>query len=297
MSTEIKGAQTALTIREDQTTFTAEQQQALLNHAGVSGNAKSADVEVFFHQVKRTGLDPFAKQIYMIERMGKQTIQTGIDGFRLIARRAVDRTGESLGYEDNLWCDQHGNWRDVPKPGEHPVAAKVTVLRNGERFPAVALFEEYAATKRDGSLTQMWKDRPAGQLAKCAEALALRKAFPQDLSGLYTAEEMQQADNSTPAPRQTTPTPAPTASSPGAASASSPDTAGPSTPDQPAERLQAIWDDPAAIDSALPWLRSNRPELAEKAAARLAEFEAADNTETEGQTSIEDAEIVEDTNE
>lgn len=278
MSNETKGAQTALTIREDQTAFTEDQQQALLHHAGVSANSKPADVEVFFHQVKRTGLDPFAKQIYMIERQGKQTIQTGIDGFRLIARRAVDRTGESLGYEDNLWCDQNGTWRDIPKPGERPLAAKVTVLRHGERFPAIALFDEYAATKRDGSLTQMWKDRPAGQLAKCAEALALRKAFPQDLSGLYTADEMQQADNSQPEQ------PAP--SEPSADPATDP------TADVPAERLQAIWDDPAAIEKALPWLRRNRSELAEKAAARLAEFEAADNTEAEGQTSIEDAEIV-----
>lgn len=281
-------ADTALTIREDQTGFTEEQQQALLNHAGVSRNAKPADVEVFFHQVKRTGLDPFAKQIYLIERQGKQTIQTGIDGFRLIARRAVDRTGETLGYEDNLWCDENGTWHDVPKPGARPIAAKVTVLRNGQRFPAIALYDEYVATKRDGTVNAMWSQRPAGQLAKCAEALALRMAFPQDLSGLYTADEMHQADN---VPQPAAPASAPAASSPGATSAGSPEQA---TEDAWSRRLAEIWDDPAAIDRAMKSLRSNRPDLAERAQERLREFETADQPEVPGQTSIEDAEVIED---
>jgi hypothetical protein len=80
---------------------------------------------------------------------------------------------------------------------EPPAAAKVTVLRNGAPYSAVALFSEYAQTTKDGNLTQMWRDKGALMIAKCAEALALRKAFPQDLSGIYTAEEMAQADNST----------------------------------------------------------------------------------------------------
>src|SRR5690606_39764911 len=63
-----------------------------------------------------------------------------------------------------------------------PAAAKVVVVRDGNRYPAVALFSEYAATKRDGTLTGMWLSKPALMLAKCAEALALRKAFPLDLS-------------------------------------------------------------------------------------------------------------------
>jgi hypothetical protein len=81
---------------------------------------------------------------------------------------------------------------------EHPAAAKVTVLRGEGRFPAVALWDEYVALKRDGSVTQMWANKGALMLAKCAEALALRKAFPQDLSGIYTSDEMAQADNRQP---------------------------------------------------------------------------------------------------
>src|SRR5699024_10917974 len=55
--------------------------------------------------------------------------------------------------------------------------------------------DEYAQKTRNGTLTQMWQQRPAGQLSKCAEALAWRMAFPQDLAGMYTAEEMHQATN------------------------------------------------------------------------------------------------------
>lgn len=194
-----------LAINDDQQFWTNDQRAALAQ-LGVE-KASDADLAVFFHQCQRTGLDPFARQIYMISRKDrgqiKQTIQTGIDGFRLIARRATDASRGTLGYDDTLWCDQNGQWTDVWLRREPPAAAKVTVIRNGERFPAVALFTEYAGYKYDGGLTKMWADKGALMLAKCAEALALRKAFPQDLSGLYTSDEMQQADNgqqSAPAP-------------------------------------------------------------------------------------------------
>jgi phage recombination protein Bet len=190
---------TALTIQDGQTEFSPGQ-IATLRQLGVE-NATREDLAVFFHQSVRTGLDPFARQIYMIGRWTKQgtkqTIQTGIDGYRLIARRAADRTRETFGYEDTLWCGEDGVWRDVWLSKASPAAAKVTVIRNGERFSAVALFSEYAGTTKDGSYTNMWATKSSVMIAKCAEALALRKAFPQDLSGIYTAEEMAQADSDT----------------------------------------------------------------------------------------------------
>lgn len=128
-----------------------------------------------------------------------------------------------------------------------------------------------------------WSKDPALMLKWRAISECVRLACSEVLAGLYTPEEVAEITSSE--WKSQPPQPAPSAPSPEPAK------------DAAADRLTAIWDDPAAIDSALPWLRSNRPELAEKAAARLAEFEAADNTETEGQTSIEDAEIVEDTNE
>lgn len=190
--------QTTLAIQPEQTRFT-DQQVTMLRHIGVE-KAKDADLQVFFHQCQRTGLDPFARQIYMIERWSKEgpkyTIQTGIDGYRLIGRRAAQRAKETISVKQPLWAHPDGGWRDVWLPAwGTPGAAKVTILRGGEEFTAVALFDEYKQTKRDGGLTQMWAQRPAGQIAKCAEALAWRMAFPQDLAGIYTDTEMEQADN------------------------------------------------------------------------------------------------------
>jgi len=189
---------TELAIREGQSAFDGKQ-IAALEQLGVAG-ASRADQAIFFHQCVRTGLDPFLRQIYMIKRkqwdadkkqsVEKQTIQTGIDGFRLIARRAADKRKETLGYADTLWCGEDGQWRDVWLASEPPAAAKVTVYRDGQPFPAVALMREFRATKRDGSPAAQWASKPVHMIAKCAEALALRMAFPQDLSGLYTTDEM-----------------------------------------------------------------------------------------------------------
>jgi phage recombination protein Bet len=222
MSTDIavRGQSSDLTITDGQT-FWTDKQIATLKQLGVE-NAANGDLAVFFHQSVRTGLDPFARQIYMIGRNQKNqktnqwetkyTIQTGIDGYRLIARRVVDARREILAYEDTLWCDDKGQWVDVWLSEQPPAAAKVTVLRNGARFSAVALWREYVQTTRDGSPNSMWSRMGSGQLAKCAEALALRKAFPQDLSGIYTTEEMGQADARTEVGPAPAPAPRPSAS-------------------------------------------------------------------------------------
>lgn len=186
--------------------FWTEKQLAGLAQLGVAG-ASNGDLAVFMHVAQRTGLDPFAKQIYMIGRetnvkgedgqwhkVIKQTIQTGIDGFRLIARRAVDASGETLSIDGGAWCGPDGVWQDVWLGTGAPAAARVIVRRGGHEFVGVAILSEYAQMKRDGTTVGQWANRPAGMLAKCAEALALRKAFPLDLSGIYSDDEMEQAD-------------------------------------------------------------------------------------------------------
>ena len=189
-----------LTIQDNQDVFT-QRQLAALAQIGVQG-ATPADLAVFLHQCQRTGLDPFNRQIYMINRrqkengnyVMKQTIQVGIDGFRTIARRAADRNHELFSEPETLWCGEDGVWHDVWIAPTPPVAAKVTVRRGEGEFTGVALYREYVGTRFDKSTQRhvpnsMWASKPATMIAKCAEALALRKAFPQDLSGLYTSDE------------------------------------------------------------------------------------------------------------
>lgn len=195
-----------LTIQDNQDVFT-KRQMAALTQIGVQG-ATPADLAVFLHQCQRTGLDPFSRQIYMINRRQKdqhgnyvlkQTIQVGIDGFRTIARRAADRNHELFSEPETLWCGEDGVWHDVWIAPNPPVAAKATVRRGEGEFTGVALYREYVGTRFDKSTQRhvpnsMWASKPATMIAKCAEALALRKAFPQDLSGLYTADETNMDD-------------------------------------------------------------------------------------------------------
>lgn len=174
----------ALALSPDQD-FWTDKQRAALAQLGVD-KAAPGDLAVFMHVAQRTGLDPFSRQIYMIERGGKQTIQTGIDGFRLIAQRRPQYAGQT----EPEWCGQDGQWRDFWFGEKPPVAARVRVLRHDWDVPAtgVAMLQEFSAGN------SMWRSKPAHMLAKCAEALALRKAFPNDLAGLLTPEEAARED-------------------------------------------------------------------------------------------------------
>lgn len=204
MTTEIAKVGGALAVRPDQTEWTP-QQGAVLRQSGIDNQVTSEELSAFLHLCQRTRLDPFSRQIYLIGRYDKRvqrkvyTPQTSIDGYRVIAHRAAAEASHPLGYEDTLWCDGSGKWRDVWLSDAPPAAAKVTVIRNGMRFSVVARYTEYVQTNRDGGPSGLWGKMPATMTAKCAEALALRMAFPHDLAGVYTAEEMGQADNPAPA--------------------------------------------------------------------------------------------------
>ena len=157
------------------------------------------ELALFIYQCDRTGLSPFADQIYAIYRWDsrandeKMRVQASIHGLRLVA----DRT-RSYAPGNEYWCGPDGVWRDVWLSDEPPVAARVTIrkLVGGDlvEFSVPALWKEFAARSNQGKLTGLWPTKPALMLAKCSEALGLRKAFPNETSGLYIREEMERAD-------------------------------------------------------------------------------------------------------
>jgi len=193
-------------MKADDVVFTPE--QIALIKKQIAKDASDDELSIFLYQCKRTKLDPFNRQIYAIKRKGQMSVQTSIDGFRLIA----ERSGKYAGQGDVLFCGDDGKWVDVWLSNKPPAAAKATVYRKDFAQPltAIAKYESYKVAHYDEKsktmeLTPLWQKMPELMLSKCAEALALRKAFPQELSGLYTPDEMGQTDNDEKTPANTPP--------------------------------------------------------------------------------------------
>jgi len=170
----------------------------------VANGTTDDELALFLYTAKKRGLDPLCKQVHAVMRNTKggdgqyrkvMTIQTGIDGYRAIA----ERTGQYAG----------GYRKDITEGEGHPVEVVWAVRKvvQGQTFEVEgrARWEEYAQTyfdkkSRQQVLSPMWRKMPYTMLEKCAEAKALRIAFPEHFAGLYTHEEMGQADNDEPSP-------------------------------------------------------------------------------------------------
>ena len=173
------------------TTFTDLDSKKELLRSTICKGSTDDEFELFILACKRTGLDPFAKQVYAVKRWNsslrreEMTIQTSIDGFRLIA----ERTGHySPGKETSYTYD-------VNKKIVSATAYIKKLTKDGtwHEVPFTAFYEEYVQRKKDKTVTQFWQRMPHVMLSKCAESMALRKAFPVELSGIYTNDEMAQA--------------------------------------------------------------------------------------------------------
>ncbi len=182
--------------------FNSEQLKVLKQQ--IAPKCSDTELDYFIEVCKQTGLSPFTREIYAISRETwnpetqrkepKMSIQVSIDGLR---KRAANS-----GYYDGsttFWCGEDGKWLEVWLKSTPPSAAKTVVYRKGcgQPFTAVARFDAY---KQDfkGKLSGLWEKMPDIMIGKCSEALALRKAFPEQTAGLYASEEMDQASNVSP---------------------------------------------------------------------------------------------------
>jgi phage recombination protein Bet len=164
-------------------TFWTPEQTQLISTT-IAPGCSNDELRLFAYACQRTGLDPFSRQIYAIKRGGKLTIQVSIDGLRSIAERTGQLDG-SMSY----WCGDDGVWTDVWLSSKPPAAAKTVIHRKGcaHSFSATARFADFNAGQG------LWAKMPSVMIAKCSEAQALRRAFPADLSGVYSTDEMDQA--------------------------------------------------------------------------------------------------------
>ena len=181
-------ADSALMPRSPEVLITAE--QIGLIQRTIAKDATAEELQLFFYDCKRRGVHPLDKLIHFTKRGGKYTPITSIDFMRT---RAAD-TGEYAGSDDAEFVWPPNVKAENNNFDTAPLAARVTVWRlvQGTRcaFTATARWSEYKPDANDF----MWRKMPHTMLGKCAEALALRKAFPQQLHGLYAREEMDQAD-------------------------------------------------------------------------------------------------------
>ncbi len=186
-------------VRRDESAGFTESEVDLIK-TQIAPGVTDGELKLFLHVCKSRQLDPFSKQIYAVVRKQwnsetrteekKMVMMTAIDGFRLNARRAgVEAIDEPEFFYDARLIG--------PSNPLGLVKATVKVWRRGCDRPTVgvAYWDEYVQTKRDGTPSGQWPKMPRTMLGKCAEAQGLRKAAPEELSGLYAPEEMDQMDS------------------------------------------------------------------------------------------------------
>lgn len=173
---------------------------AIIRHYLVNGSGAVTDQEVmmFLTLCKFQKLNPFLREAYLI-KYGNQpaTIVTGKEAFLKRAMRNPNYAGHEAGVVVTI--DETGEYIErvgaIVLDGETLVGgwAKVHIKGWAVPFVVTVSFDEYCL-KKDGKPASNWATRPATMIRKVALVQALREAFPDDLGGLYTAEETQDAE-------------------------------------------------------------------------------------------------------
>jgi phage recombination protein bet len=191
MNTLPANIQTALTERNIDTAV-----WTILQNSVFPG-AKDESILLAVDYCKARKLDILKKPCHIVP-MSVTDAKTGNKNWRDVImpgiyeqRITAFRTGQMAGQDEPVFGDTV-TFRGI----EAPEWCRVTVYRfiNNERcaFSHTEYFSEACATTKEGKPNSMWSKRPRGQLAKCAEAGALRKAFPDELGGVITADEVNE---------------------------------------------------------------------------------------------------------
>lgn len=167
--------------------YTKDQINVLVANKIIPREASKLQIDYFFEVCKRKKLDPFTKQIHMIERNEKDgdswkksyTIQASIDGMRAIAQR----NGLIKSVK-----------RFVKREAGVIYGCCEIITKDGGTYSDELSIAEYQQLKKDGTPTQFWKKMPETMIKKCAEESVLRMVSTEDLSGIYGDDEMLQAD-------------------------------------------------------------------------------------------------------
>ena len=176
-------------------TLTQEEINTLVGSGIIPQGTPPSTIKLFAKVCAEKRLSPFSNQIHLIKRGDKFTIQTGIDGLRTIAYR----TGLYAGADDCLYDEGLTKYQMIEKKRPKPTTATMTIYKliEGQKVPftASAVFSEYFPTNE--KLSFLWNKMPYLMISKTVESLTLRKAFPDELSGVYAEEEMHQAEEIT----------------------------------------------------------------------------------------------------
>lgn len=138
------------------------------------------EFEHFLYICQSRGLNPMKKEIYAIKRGGQMTIQTSIDGLRVIAERtkmyAPGRDTEFLFTDKGQLL------------GAKVYVKKKTSDGTWHEVSATAFLHEYSTGQN------LWGKMPSTMIEKVAESRCLRRCFPEAMAGLYSDDEMEQAN-------------------------------------------------------------------------------------------------------
>lgn len=157
--------------------------------------ASSESVLMAWDYCKARNLDPLKKVVHIVPMYVKDA-KTGNKEWRDVVmpgiaelRTTAHRTKQYAGIDEPEFGSEI-EYKGVSAPKWCRVSVYRMLGKQRCKFTHTEYFEEIVAEKSDGKVNPMWEERPYGQLAKCAEAGALRKAFPEELGNEYTAEEM-----------------------------------------------------------------------------------------------------------